>query len=1032
MRPLRLTFSGFTCFKDEQELDFSSLDLFAITGPTGAGKSSILDAMIFALYGKVPRVGKHGYSELISHGRTRAAVRLDFEAGGRTFRVARTAQRAGAGRAMLEELSDGVAVPLADSIRDVDEKIIGILGMPYEAFTQAVVLPQGKFAQFLESPPAQRQEIIRDLLRLHVYLRMRQLAVDRSRDLGAQVTALRQRLSEDFADATQQRVEHLREQLETAKARASVTEEQLTEARARLEEIRALYEKSAELQAARGELSRLDQLTPAINDLRHRLDAVRRAAPIVPLMEAVHDARSEAERRRLEHEAAKKELRLAHEGHTRTKKAWVASSRAAENLPKLRERVQLLAGLMGTLQARTKAQERFRKAKERLTTARADLQRAKAGLRAAIIQAKRLGKDASAADERLREVRYDPEVHRLLEAVREGAAELAGARKQAASLGKEARRLERDAARLMAEAKSRERVVQRSQQRRKRLEARFESLQAQFQEAQRLHAAAHLRSHLRRGQPCPVCGRPVAALPPRLTAPALQELQAQAESHRQQFAAAQDQERTAVGELAGARGATRKAAQQAKQKRGQVDEAEGNVRALEEELQRKVGRVVKDFPGTSIEQRIAAGAKVLTKASRLHSERLEQLNKARSRADKAESRADIARATVAEREAQADAAAQEAQTASAELKDLETQIREVTTKSDPIKEKTELEHRIGEREAALEDAREEEQRARQALALAQQAEHKAAQAMADAVRTTGKAEKKAQAAARQAGFADVGDVAQATLEPDAESQIRRQIEDFTNQQSVVAANVKRLEEALAGTSVSEADLAASTDAVRSLKEQQESAISLSASLTEQLSQLQQKVQRAKELRQQVKDLERSHAIYRRLEDDLRADRFQGFVLEETFRELVAGASERLWRMTGRYALELAADGEFLVVDHDNAMEQRSADTLSGGETFMASLALALELSEQVQRTVNAVPLGSLFIDEGFGTLDRQALDEVAATIEMLQAAGRLVGIITHIPELAAQMPAQVEVEKRIEGSRVQLVIGSGQASASVA
>lgn len=179
------------------------------------------------------------------------------------------------------------------------------------------------------------------------------------------------------------------------------------------------------------------------------------------------------------------------------------------------------------------------------------------------------------------------------------------------------------------------------------------------------------------------------------------------------------------------------------------------------------------------------------------------------------------------------------------------------------------------------------------------------------------------------------------------------------------------------------------------------------------------LERAAALAHNLADRKREHRIYRRLGDDLRTDRFQAFVLDETFRDLAKGAAIRLMQLSSRYTLAYRED-TFYVIDHDNAREQRSTDTLSGGETFLASLALALELSEQVQRASSAVPLDSLFIDEGFGTLDPATLETVAGAIESLQVGGRMVGIIMHVQDLADRLPARVVVDKRTEGSRLRV------------
>ncbi len=146
---------------------------------------------------------------------------------------------------------------------------------------------------------------------------------------------------------------------------------------------------------------------------------------------------------------------------------------------------------------------------------------------------------------------------------------------------------------------------------------------------------------------------------------------------------------------------------------------------------------------------------------------------------------------------------------------------------------------------------------------------------------------------------------------------------------------------------------------------------------------------------------------------LRADGFEGWLMRAALQHLVENASVRLMELSGgQYSLELD-DRTFAVRDHANADELRGARTLSGGETFLASLSLALALSEATAELApeGAPQIESIFLDEGFGTLDADTLDTVAAAIEELGATGRMVVIVTHIRELADRMPVRLEVTK---------------------
>jgi exonuclease SbcC len=142
--------------------------------------------------------------------------------------------------------------------------------------------------------------------------------------------------------------------------------------------------------------------------------------------------------------------------------------------------------------------------------------------------------------------------------------------------------------------------------------------------------------------------------------------------------------------------------------------------------------------------------------------------------------------------------------------------------------------------------------------------------------------------------------------------------------------------------------------------------------------------------------------------------FGQWLVDEALRGLVAGASELLDRLSGgQYALTTSPDGDLLVVDRVNADETRSVRSLSGGETFQASLALALALADRIADLAaeGAATLESIFLDEGFGTLDPETLDVVAGTIESLGSGERVVGIVTHVPELAERMPVRFRVRK---------------------
>ncbi|MCU0306937.1 MAG: SMC family ATPase, partial [Thermoleophilia bacterium] len=201
MRPTRLELAGFTAFREPQEVDLEDLELFCITGPTGAGKTTLFDAITFALYGQAPRVGRR-VSQLIANGCTEARVRLDFAAGEDRYRITRRLTAAGQ-RPLLERLApDGSATPLAGSVRAVAEEVERIVGLGFDFYTRAAMLPQGRFAELLTGSPSQRRDILSRLLDLDRYRRAGERARGGARDHGRDAATLDGILERQYAGVT--------------------------------------------------------------------------------------------------------------------------------------------------------------------------------------------------------------------------------------------------------------------------------------------------------------------------------------------------------------------------------------------------------------------------------------------------------------------------------------------------------------------------------------------------------------------------------------------------------------------------------------------------------------------------------------------------------------------------------------------------------------------------------------------------------------------------------------------------------------
>ncbi|MGH2810694.1 MAG: AAA family ATPase, partial [Actinomycetota bacterium] len=296
MRPLELYMDGFKSYSEPVSFDFEGRGLFGIVGPTGSGKSTILEALIFALYGKTPRVQRDS-KKLINSQSDEARVRLCFEADGIAWQADRVIRRKGAAAVALKRL-DGAGEPVGGD-RLVSERIAEILGLDFEAFCSSVSLPQNEFDRFLNASPAQRTEILKGLFRLERVDRLREAAKGRQRFIEGQIQTLQRDVSAVPEDAE--------DRLAEARARVEQDEEKLGRIEAAMP---AVLEAQRTLDLSRHEMDSLKDSRRRIEEALARLPSGESLSDLESRREGVERRAADAEKAAVKAEQLLEEANL--------------------------------------------------------------------------------------------------------------------------------------------------------------------------------------------------------------------------------------------------------------------------------------------------------------------------------------------------------------------------------------------------------------------------------------------------------------------------------------------------------------------------------------------------------------------------------------------------------------------------------------------------------------------------------------------------------------------------------------------------
>ncbi|KPU27900.1 hypothetical protein TR13x_00670 [Caloranaerobacter sp. TR13] len=265
------------------------------------------------------------------------------------------------------------------------------------------------------------------------------------------------------------------------------------------------------------------------------------------------------------------------------------------------------------------------------------------------------------------------------------------------------------------------------------------------------------------------------------------------------------------------------------------------------------------------------------------------------------------------------------------------------------------------------------------------------------------------------GFKTIDEIRLSYIDKDKLEQLEKEINDYDDEVKKVNDNIKRVETELKGETLSEDEWNNFIENRKRKKEAYSEIIEKLGMRREKIRKMEEEIIEVKKLERELKVIEKKVDMLNEISDLIKGNRFVEYVAISHLKYIAREASKRLMEITNnRYSLELDSKGNFVICDNYNGGVKRDVNTLSGGETFMTSLSLALALSTQIQLKGNT-SIEFFFLDEGFGTLDSSILDVVMTSLEKLQKEKLSVGIISHVDELKDRVPVKLIVKPAVSG-----------------
>lgn len=1010
MKPIKLTMQAFGPFAQTETIEFDKLGtnpLFLINGPTGSGKTSILDAICFALYGETTGNERQGIQMRCDMAAPTllTEVTLEFSLHGKSYRVIRSPEQEapkarGEGMtvrkhtAALYEITDEEKL-ITSKTTQVKTEVTNIIGLNETQFRQVMVLPQGKFRELLLATSKEREEIFGQLFQTDIYkkieyaLKDKASAISKAKDeFDNQIRgALQVAGVSSEAELTEQR-EALSVQFESVQKQEQESLAQLNALKTELQKAEALSNEFKKREQAEIALKQQLEQSDAVSSRQLQLDNAKKASKVELPYVTLQSASKQTQE--LEQKVAKlsQDLTVANDAVKSKEGALQTAKEQAAQLPKLTEQQYQLEGMKGKLVEKSELE----KAINAGLTQKSEFE---ATLKKYIALKEKLTLEAQQGQKSLDQARVDVASIGTVEA------EI----KQQQRLMQDLQKLtglNQELAKLDALTPSKQASVDQVKARYVELQRSADTLELSWHNAQ----AAVLAQRLRAGEMCPVCGSVEHPQPAQFVGEEVTKEQVQrARNTEREGQVALNQLNNQLEQHNIAVGQYKQQIEQLSVELGQtasmdLSALQASMQQLNERLQQlsSINLVQLEQSVNELNQRCVTGEG--------------KINDLQNQMAANESTIKVNREQLAKLSASLDA----------KYSSLEVLEQDIVA----------IQKQIAELNSALENAQNHLQQAVLAKTNIESQLTTNQQWLNEALDRFSTAKADWNQALLASAFEDEAQFL-ACKADEAEMQVwQKEIDAFKQTQI-------KLEQTLADLSSTLKDLVLPD--LEGLNVKLNSNQQSYVEARNQLDSTRSLFERLEKVRNDIATL---HDKNTKLEDEYKVfgtlyDVASGktgsrislhrFVLGVLLDDVLIQASQRLSLMSkGRYILArktegfkgAAGRGLDLVVEDSYTGKTRDVATLSGGESFMAALALALGLSDVVQSYSGGIRLDTLFIDEGFGSLDPGSLDLAIQTLVDLQQTGRMIGVISHVSELKEQMAQRIDVEPSRLGSTVSV------------